>query len=56
MSVTEETYREIEEEIAEFRNRVSIIANRSKGSDRVYQIAVQLYPVSARLNGRGSTR
>jgi uncharacterized protein (TIGR02147 family) len=49
MSVTTDTYKEIEEEIKEFRNRVTIIANKSKGSDRVYQLCVQLFPASASL-------
>lgn len=53
MSITKDTYKEIEEEINEFRNRVSIIANTSSGSDRVYQVAVQLFPVSGCLKKEG---
>lgn len=47
MSITEEIYKELEEEIQEFRNRITHIANKSSCSDRVYQIAIQLFPVSS---------
>ncbi len=47
MSVTRETYEEMEEEINEFRNRITIIANKSHGSDRVYKLAIQMFPVSS---------
>ena len=47
MSVTEETYKEIVEETNEFRNRITLISNKSKGSDRVYKLAVQIFPVSS---------
>jgi uncharacterized protein (TIGR02147 family) len=50
MSINEETYKEIELEIAEFRNRVSLIANKTGNADRIYQVAVQLYPVSSLLS------
>lgn len=51
MSVTEETYKEIVEEIDEFRNRITLIANKSKGSDRVYKLAIQLFPGSSIKKG-----
>lgn len=46
MSLTKETYKEMENEIREFRNRITLIANKSNGSDRTYQIGIQLFPVS----------
>jgi uncharacterized protein (TIGR02147 family) len=46
MSIDEATYRDIEAEIKEFRNRISLIANTTKSSDRVYQVAIQMFPVS----------
>jgi uncharacterized protein (TIGR02147 family) len=52
MSISEETYRAIEAELQEFRNRVSLIANTSAGADRVYQLAMQLFPVSSIPRGR----
>ncbi len=47
MSIDESTYREIEEEIKEFRSRISLIANTTKKSDRVYEVAIQMFPVSS---------
>lgn len=47
MSLSEGTYKEIEEEIREFRNRITLIANKSSDSDRVYQITIQLFPGSS---------
>ncbi len=47
MSVSEETYRRIVEELDEFRRRISLIANTSQGADRVYQAAFQFFPVSS---------
>lgn len=47
MSITNDTYNEIVEEISEFRNRITLIANKSRGSDRVYKLAAQLFPVSS---------
>ena len=53
MSISEETYREIEEELKEFRNRISLIANTTKGADRVYQVSFQLFPVSSAGRKKG---
>jgi uncharacterized protein (TIGR02147 family) len=52
MSLTEETYKDIAEEIDEFRNRITLIANKSKGSDRVYKLAIQLFPGSSIKKGK----
>lgn len=52
MSLTEETYKDIVEEIDEFRNRITLIANKSKGSDRVYKLAIQLFPGSSIKKGK----
>lgn len=52
MSVTEDTYKEIVEEIDEFRNRITLIANKSEGSDRVYKLAIQLFPGSSIKKGK----
>lgn len=49
MSVEEKTYKEIEEEIASFRNRLTHIANKTQEPDRVYQVAIQFFPVSSIL-------
>jgi len=47
MSVSESSYREIVDEIQEFRDRVTLLANKTNGSDRVYKLAIQLFPVSS---------
>ena len=52
MSLSKETYKDIVEEIDEFRNRITLIANKSEGSDRVYKLAVQLFPGSSIKKGK----
>jgi uncharacterized protein (TIGR02147 family) len=51
MSLNDETYPQIEEEVKAFRNRLTLLANTTKKPDRVYQLAIQLFPVSKKDKG-----
>jgi len=51
MSLNDETYLQIEEEVKEFRNRLTLLANNTKNPNRVYQLAIQLFPVSKKDKG-----
>ena len=49
VGVSKECYDVLTAEMAAFRDRVVTIVNSDKGSDRVYQLHLQLFPLSRRL-------
>lgn len=51
MSLNDETYLKIEDEVKAFRNRLTLLANSTEKPDRVYQLAIQLFPVSKKDKG-----
>jgi uncharacterized protein (TIGR02147 family) len=44
--ISAETYEVLSAEIGAFKDRIVSIINRQPGSDRVYQLNVQLFPLS----------
>jgi uncharacterized protein (TIGR02147 family) len=55
VGVSEKTYAAIKQEIHDFKSRIVRIVNDDPGSDRVYNINVQLFPLSRELtNGKNA--
>lgn len=46
LSVSKETYKDMKEEIAQFRKRLLGMAERDKNPDRIYQLNHQFFPLS----------
>jgi uncharacterized protein (TIGR02147 family) len=55
MGVSQPCYEMIVAEIAAFEDRVIAMANADKGSDRVYQLSVQLFPTSKKVEAPNDT-
>jgi uncharacterized protein (TIGR02147 family) len=47
MGISSETYKKLKEEVRAFRKRCIRIADADENVDRVYQLNVQFFPVSA---------
>ena len=46
LGITRKAYDDIVQEIAEFRKRIIAIATREDGTDEVYRLNVQLFPMT----------
>jgi uncharacterized protein (TIGR02147 family) len=51
MSLSSEAYRKIEEEVHLFRRRLLTVAEEDKNEERVYQMNIQLFPMTNVLKG-----
>jgi len=55
VGISKECYNVLAAEMAAFRDRVIAIVNRDSNSDRVYQVHLQLFPLSRRLETGNDT-
>ena len=54
-SISGEDFNEVQEEVRKCRRRILEVAEKSKIPDRVYQLNIQLFPLTERYNGEGQS-
>jgi uncharacterized protein (TIGR02147 family) len=51
LAISEETMKEIKEDCAALRNKIARLAEKDAAADRIYQMNIQLFPMSDRCGG-----